>query len=396
MAISAEIWTPGTNIAPTTSTLFFRDGDEAFLKAALDLSGALPRAYSVTPNGANRHVLIAAYIGARLSPLSSHAPRHFPEHHSISREIFAGSVDVSVGLREHNAELVVLGCDNICSAITRLTKVDPLSSPPSFRQVIDYIRTFASDCLQPLEYSSPLVHPNNANQHRNWWSNQASQLQNIVRMRNTLVSDFGAIPDGLVAIHAWLVSMESRLRQMHASPPTPNNRIRAILEASAYCAAIAERYLMRNQTGRSILLLHHSTDLLMLSLCATYGAIDFTTYGAKYFTSWLPTGVTTNQITLRSSIAAIGHLLSPSPSRSSDFDELNKWRNLLMEAHYMSNLDSSKALEIFQKNRRHLEALGGNPWKAARDTYLGGIDIAPSDILDADRSLSASISHFKY
>lgn len=395
MAISAEIWTPGTSIDPATSTLLFRDGDEALLKAVLDSSGALPHTYSVTPNGANRRVLLAAYIGARLSPLSSHSPRNFPEHHSTSREIFASSVDIALGLREHNSELVILGCDCIRSAITRLIDRDSLSVPPSFPLVVDYIREFATDCLQPLEYSSPLVHPSNAVHHRNWWSSQASQLQNIVRMRKRLVSDFGAVPDGLAAINAWLVSIETRLKQMHASPPTPNNRIRAILEASAYCAAIAERYLMRNQTGRSILLLHHSTDLLMLSLCATHGAIDFTTYGAKYLAAWLPAGVA-NQITLNSSMATIGHLLSPSSTRSADFEELNKWRNLLMEAHYMSSLDTSKAMELFRKLRLHLEALGGTAWKAARDMYLGGVDIAPSDILDADRSLSASISPFHY
>jgi hypothetical protein len=133
----------------------------------------------------------------------------------------------------------------------------------------------------------------------------------------------------------------------------------------------------------------------MLSLCARHGAIDFTTYGAKYLAAWLPAGVA-NQITLNSSMATIGHLLSPSSTRSADFEELNKWRNLLMEAHYMSSLDTSKAMELFRKLRLHLEALGGTAWKAARDMYLGGVDIAPSDILDADRSLSASISPFHY
>lgn len=394
MAISAEIWTPGTTIDPTISTLFFRNGDEALLRTALESSGVLPCTYSLTPNGANRRILIAAYIGARLSPQSSHSPRNFPEHHSTSREIFASSVNISLGLRDHNSELVILGCDCLRSAITRLTDHDPLSVPPSFLRVVDFIQAFAIDCLQPLEYSSPLVHPNNTNQYRNWWSNQASQLQNIVRMRQRLVSDFGAIPGGFTAFNAWLVSMETRLKQMHASPPTPNNKIRAILEASAYCAAIAERYLMRNQTGRSILLLHHSTDLLMLSLCAAHGTIDFTTYGAKYLA--LPPGATTKQITLMSSLATIGHLLSPSPTRNSDFEELNKWRNLLMEAHYMSTLDTTNALVLFRKFRLHFEALGGASWKAARDTYLGGVDIAPSDILDADRSLSASISPFYY
>lgn len=395
MAISAEIWTPGANIDPTISTLLFRDGDEAFLRTALDSSGALPRTYSVTPNGVNRRALIAAYIGSRLSPLSSHSPRNFPEYHSTSREVFASSIDISLGLREHNSELVVLGCDCLQTAITRLTNIDSLSVPPSFPVVVDYIRAFATDCLQPLEYSSPLIHQSNAVHHRNWWSSQASQLQNISRMRKRLVSDFGTVPDGLAAINAWLVTIESRLKQMHASPLTPNNRIRAILEASAYCAAIAERYLMRNHTGRSILLLHHSTDLLLLSLCATHAAIDFTTYGAKYSAAWLPAGMA-NQITLSASMATIGHLLSPSATRGADFDELNKWRNLLMEAHYMSTLDTSKALELFGKLRLHLEALGGTTWKAARDAYLGGIEIAPSDILDADRSLSTSIAPFHY
>ena len=67
-----------------------------------------------------------------------------------------------------------------------------------------------------------------------------------------------------------------------------------------------------------------------------------------------------------------------------------------MEAHYMSSLDTSKALELFGKLRLHLEALGGTTWKTARDAYLGGIEVVPSDILDADRSLSTSISPFHY
>lgn len=395
MAISAEIWTPGANVAPATSALLFRNGDEAFLKTALDSSGALPLAYSVTPNGAKRRVLIAAYIGACLSPLSSHSPRIFPEHHSTSRELFASSVDISLGLREHNSELVILGCDGLRVAISRLINFDPSSVPASLPRVVDYLQAFAIDCLQPLEYSSPLVHPSNAPHQRSWWSSQASQLQNIVRMRKRLLSDFGIVPDGLRVIHTWLITIETRLKQMHAMPLNQSNRIGAILEASAYCAAIAERYLMRNQTGRSILLLHHSTDLLMLSLCARHGAIDFTTHGGRYVTTMLPSGAV-NKITLLTSMDTIGHLLSPSSTRKADFEELNKWRNLLMEAHYMSSLDTSKTLEIFKKLRLHLEALGGTTWRAAREAYLGGIEIAPSDILDADRSLSASISPFHY
>lgn len=383
------------NVDPTISALLFRDGDEALLKTALDSSGALPLAYSVTPNGAKRRVLIAAYIGARLSPLSSHSPRIFPEHHSTSREIFVSSVDISLGLREHNSELVILGCDGLRAAISRLINLDPSCVPSSLPRVVDYLQAFATDCLQPLEYSSPLVHPSNAAHHRSWWSSQASQLQNIARMRKRLLSEFGTVPEGLQVIHTWLITIESRLKQMHAVPLNQDNRIRAILEASAYCVAIAERCLMRNHTGRSILLLHHSTDLLMLSLCAKHGAIDFTTHGGRYVTALLPSGMV-NKITLLTSMATISHLLSPSSTRSADFEELNKWRNLLMEAHYMSSLDTSKALELFGKLRLHLEALGGTTWKAARDAYLGGIEIAPSDILDADRSLSTSIAPFQY
>lgn len=395
MSISVEIWQPGAQVNPSSTTLFFRAPDEIALRAAL---GAVskPRLISLTPNGELRKDFVAAFLGAGSDPLTPHCPRLFPIHNIPAREIFASAVRLSLALRELDTGGVIAACDDLDAATAHLQNASPGSVPVALPRVVSFLRILAEEALHHLEFSSPLVHNSTGDSRKSWWTVSIPYAATLAALRRRLIAEFGgATPPGLAAVDTWLSTTESRLKRLMASPLTSATRQSAILEASAYCGAIAERYLRTNQLGRAILMLHRSADLLLLYRCALIGAIQFTLAGGKYAPSLISANEK-NMISIRLSLDILAaHLSSPS-TRSADLDALNDWRNLLMETHYMTAPAEQAVLNVFFSVRPHLESLGGSDWITARNHYLLGIELAPTDLLDADRSLSQSVSEIQY
>jgi hypothetical protein len=260
-------------------------------------------------------------------------------------------------------------------------------------KLIEFFRELWRECLAQFEYSSPSEHPTPIDSRKSWWSAQVSLSMAFGRMRRRLHTDFGGVPPNLLPLDKWLSEIELRLRRIQASPPQPPQIRNSLVEASAYCSALGERYRRRLQWGRALLLLHRSADLLLLEQCVRVGAIDFTVSGGRYHPRLLPAN-TANRIHLATSLDILegNSLLAPSPDRATDLGELNNWRNLLVETHYLSSPAQDTVEDVFKRVRVQLELIGGSAWTEARDAYVRGLELSPRSILDPEGVLNAGVS----
>lgn len=389
-----NIWNIGDAIVSSNSTLYCKHQDKEALKVALLNSGFFPKAYSVSANGEDILPFVDAYVNLNRIDGGSSASTISYIYQAPLRCIIDGIEFVNRGFRESSSDLIKLGCDWISDGL-KITPVElRLKVPASLQLLINFIRDFVDDCFRPLELGSPFIHFDNTDQRKNWWLSSAELANRLRSAKARLRAEFGASPTGLIIqLENWIVNVEQRLRNLQAITTSNNQKQSAILEASAYCSALAERHLLRNQRSLAVLLLHRSTDLLLLSICVGNSAIDFSRHGGRYRVP--PVGVS-NTITLLNSLDSIKPTLAADVTRDSAFSDLNKWRNLLIHAHYMSELDEQSALLLFLNTRPHLERLGGSSWQAARKAYLEGINSTASAVLDVDGWISRSVSELVY
>jgi len=134
----------------------------------------------------------------------------------------------------------------------------------------------------------------------------------------------GSVPSGLIELSTWLNETCDRLKRLTATRLT--TRDDAMLEASAYCSAMAERYLLRGNCGLAVLLLHRSADLLLLRTCAMSNVIDFTSAGGKYKQGISRSGDRRIHLVASVDIANTFNFLSPSQARTDALGRLNEWR----------------------------------------------------------------------
>jgi hypothetical protein len=384
MSISADLWTPGAPIAAATTTVLVRDIDVPEFRNAVASSGHTPYAFGIATNAVAWETLVAAYVRS-CNPLPPFNSSEFFAERPGSRELFVHAARLSTGLREQNAQQVIDASDDLEVVVQRLGSV-----PSGLPKVIAFFRSLGRECLAQFEYSSPLEHATGGDTRKSWWNTQVPLSMAFGRMRRNLQQEFGAVPGNLAPVDAWLAKVEAGLRRIQASPPQHSTIKRSLVEASAYCCGLAERYLLRAQIGRAVLLLHRSADLLLVERCANFGAVEFTVPGGRYNQSMGPAG----RIHLMESLNLLEgmNLLAPSPNRNPDLNELNDWRNLLAETHYMTSPSEEPVLRLFKRVRLHLEALGGIDWIDARDTYVRGLEIPPSSILDPEGVLGTSVS----
>lgn len=394
--MQAKLWTPGVAIASSEAPIFFKFADQGAAVAAILASGFFPPAFAVTPNGEKFIDFIGPHVHwLRYADIRALTTADFSASSVPVADVMRLCSEICRGFADHTTDLVISACTELSSLLVTLPTSKQLFVPPKLALTSNFLLDFAVDCFRPLECGSPFVHHGTSEQHRSWWTVQAAHIPVLARVKKRFATDFGSTPSGLLSLGSWIQRMDGRLRRFHAAPVTPALRQQATREASAYCAALAERHLMRGQCGQAIVLLHRATDLLMLSLCDSQGVLDFTVYGGKYARGYEPPAGG-NKITLTNSLRAIGGTLAAHASRDADFYDLNDWRNLLMQTHYMTGLDDTHARAIFGKIRPHLESMSSPDWRDARAAYLEGISLTVKDIIDADGSLSAAILPVTY
>lgn len=394
--MQARFWHVGDPIPASNVPLFFKVSDQAPAIAAIGSSGFVPSAYVVLPNGEPFIDLVGPYVqwleqaNVRAIVLNDYSPSAVP----VS-DIVRLCSTICEGLESYAADQVIAACTSLSTLLAILPADKRSLVPPRLDAAAEFVREFAASCLKPLEYGTPFVHMGTSSQHKSWWKVRPSHRSVLARYKSRRAIDFAGHPGALAAVDRWLDTMCSRLDRLHAVPLTPATRQDAIVEASAYCAALAERHLMRSHQGQAVLHLHRALDLLLFGLCDQHGLVVHTQHGGRYAPSFVPpTG--SDRITLTSSFAAVKSRLAHHPTRESDFVNVNDWRNLLIHTHYMTGLDDATTRDIFSKIRPHMHALGGSQWLEANVAYLRGVQMTVADLLDVDESLSSTVQRVTY
>ena len=394
--MQAKFWQLGDPIASSDEPVFFKTADQPAATAAIQASGFLPPAYAVTPNGEVLIDFIGPYVHwLRYADVRAIASADYSASAAPVSDVLGLCASICNGLADYAADQVIASCTDLSSLLASLPIYKRPLVPPRLGLASDFLLDFAADCLKPLEYGAPFVHMGTSPHHKSWWQSRSSHVSLLARCKAKRAVNFSGIPSALQSVDRWIDLINARLGRLHAMPPLPAQRQGAIVEASAYCAAIAERHLMRSHHGQAVLHLHRSLDLLLFAICDRQGMIDHSRHGGRYVTSLAPT-TGANRVTLMNSFDAVKTYLAHHSTRESEFSDLNDWRNLLMHTHYMTGLDDSTTRGVFGRIRPHLQSLGGSQWQEAHVAYLGGVQLTVADLLDVDQSLSSAVQPAAY
>jgi hypothetical protein len=395
MSTRIDFWHPGKPITSAATVLLCKSNDRDACIAALQQSDYKPYAYSVSPNGEGCLPFVAAYLYSLHTILDDADEGDRNIFEKEGRDLFNCCQEICSALAYYCPDGAVAACDSLLGYLERYQRMGVGSAPIGMQRVVEYIRSLTLECMAPLVFGSPFIHYKIKLENKDWWSKPANALQAVKDAHRRISIGFDTIPLGLVSIKSWLGKLEKRFGKLHVNSSTDQKKEVAIFEASSYCGALAERHLMQGQPGLAVLLLHRAADLLLMSLCTKNGMIDFAVRGGKYKQSWSPVQGA-NFISLRVSLENLKGNLAPHPSRHDDFEELNNWRNILIQTHYMTSLSEPKASELFKKIRLHLQLLGGEDWIQARDAYLIGASLSAKELLNFNGLLSSAVSPVSY
>lgn len=352
----------------------------------------IPLPVLVKPNGEMQLGLIHAYIVASSrSDTGWIENTNFGSHERHTRRILELIGEIIFGLRDLSSERV----GNAAIALEHIISLIPSSRRTSTHNTLHiaagYLAELTQQCLACLEYGSPFSHTIVSDSNKAWWSQMPSLIGVVRAKKIEIPKKFGnVVPKGLSAIDIWLTNILARLVRL-TTQSAKIQRNDTFLEASAYCAALAERYLLRGSASLALLFLHRSADFCLLHVCSKHNNIvDWSFHGGRFDRNVVRGNDTT--ISLGNSIDVVDsmNLLSPDANRTASFVELNGWRNQLIQTHYLSDIADSEARNMFRKVRPHLENIGGADWKMARDIYLRGIPLSLTDFLDIDGSLTST------
>ncbi|EXF45831.1 hypothetical protein BAY1663_01768 [Pseudomonas sp. BAY1663] len=379
--ITLRPWTDGEQLDRDFFPVYCLEGNEEKLITNLQNMDWYPQAFSVRGN-AEEHLEFSDLV---LSCTLSHEtpyPHLANPRNQLATAILPSCTELLVGLKRLDSNLIHRSCERILQNIADL---NPKVVPRDFVRTIKFIEEFCCECLKTLDSNSPYAHGNNNSDFKSWWIREPFIIRKLNETKKKLKTEFEETPPGLLKIQQWIDRFISRLSRLHATPPTPDNVSKSILESSAYVTAIAERQIIDGNAAHAILLIHRAADLMLFSICVRNNIITVAQYGGKYTSGYEPQGK--NTVTLMHSLSCLKNTISDLPKYSSTFDELNQWRNLLMQTHYMSNLFEDNAMQLFKNTRARLLKLGGPEWSASFKTYLEGIDIHMPDILDPCQKL---------
>lgn len=388
-----EIWKPATPL-PVTGYLYFRSEDEIAVKAAiakLNKTAPIPLTVSVKPNGEKQLGLIHAHIiGLNRNDTGWIEKTDFGAYEYPTRRILELGAEIVSGLRDQSSERVGIAALALEYLISKIPSSSRTSTHNALFEAARYLAELAQQCLTLLEHGSPFIHTTEHDQNKSWWKGSPSLVLALRSKKNEIPIRFGAVTsNGVDALNIWLTKIHERLVRL--STQTAKIQLDdALLEASAYCAALAERYHLRNNSALALLLLHRSADLCLLRVCSQNKCIDWTFHGGQY--DLRTVGGKDSRIALSRSVEVVDAmpLLLADPKRSAAFIELNRWRNLLIQTHCLSDIDEPVVRNIFRKVRPYLEFIGGADWKVARDSYLRGVQLGLSDLLNIDGSLTGT------
>jgi hypothetical protein len=399
-----EFWDLVTPIPDGTKYLYFKPGEEPqvtdAIKNVISNGFRIPLTILVKPNGEKQLGLIHAHIvGTSTNDFSWIKGTDFGNYEHPTRSILEYSTEIISGLREYSSGRVANAALELALLLNQINISQRTSAQKALLKASKFITKLTDECLAVLEHGSPFIHVRLIQDNKSWWE----QIPQLVGFLASLSSDINrelgvaSSSKGLTAIDSWSTLIQERLGRLSIIKKNPVKGVTiktsiadSFLEASSYCAALAERYRLRKNNALAVLFLHRSADLCFIFLCARNNLIDWSVNGGRFDSRTYQRNGNDLSITLLKSVKYVDYmnLLSPKDKRAKDFEDLNTWRNQLLHAHYLSDIDDDTARDIFNKIRPHLEEIGGAEWKEARDCYLGGIRLNLPELLDIDTSLT--------
>lgn len=258
--------------------------------------------------------------------------------------------------------------------------------PPEISLILELISEINSGLISWLENKSPFIlsSPNNSN--KAWW-NLHPKPRGIAQSISHKIKRLYAsnIPDQLKNLNSWLLQLEKNINYFCVNNQLGWNTSSTIKHASAYCAGIAERQLLHGDHNLAIIFYHRSVDLLLYSICAEQGLIDFSRnwgFGAYKANKLAP-------VTLRNSLTELTNYLNSSSTRENTFENLNSWRNQLIQTHYLTTADQTAIDSLAIKVRAELELISTNDWRKARDFFTSSPPISYSEIININNCTSS-------
>lgn len=376
--------------------LYFRPEDEPVVAVAVTNAIAnharIPLTIRVTPNGVKQLGLVHAHIiGTSKNDFGWIGNMDFGIYEHPTRSILYLSAEIISGLREQSSDRVATASLELGSLINRINRVNHTSALASLLKISECLAKLTNECLSILEHGSPFMHTKFDRKNKSWWDSVPSLVGVLDSNKHEIHKMFGPTltSTGLISIEKWLTDINTRLRRLSTNG-TRLQKQDVLLEASAYCAALAERYHLRKNSSLAVLFLHRSADLCFMSVCAGNNMIDWTVSGGQYNKQNYQSKDLRITLVKSTNFVESMNLLSPDQNRVTDFNELNDWRNILIQTHYLSDIDDITVKTLFKKIRIYLEIIGGREWVKSRDFYLRGPQLSLSDFLDIDGSLSRS------
>ena len=380
------LWIPGNDM-PWGEPVFVRSGDLSSLRARpRHPGGAYPLVVEVLPNGELRVALIdvlvamdarpdtpgpAAELAAMLRPSPvSGAPPYTPFLRAAR-----GVVEAARALDPH---ALVKFCDDAAHWALAL---DPAARPPRILDVLNLLRFFAENLLHPLIHGGVLVHPDNSGKRERWWLEKASLLDNCRACRKEIVRVFTMdYPLELRALDHWLRELEAQIGKLHKA--YGSNEADVLRQASALCIALSDRHFIEAQASMALLYLHRAADLLMQAKCVDHNLIAFGLRGATY-----KIGPATDKVGLLFSLDRLAITLSSMHGIEKPLIQLNAWRNLFVQAHYMTACEPGVARSLYKEIRAKLRPFATPDWETASKVFAEPIPVPAHALLDVDGSV---------
>jgi len=402
--MSPEFWQPGRAVS-AEGPLFVRKADTAALDAALAVPNApCPLIVEVVPNGEPLIGCIAAIVAIQdvandpigISSSSSkplpvsytssftRSPRgrllhsHLASFDAPVNGFLAACMALRDGLDAYDADDVIRQCARLEHFLESGSVVSK-AIPVSLKRLLPSLKKLAELVLRPLEHGSPFIHDSYSEGNKSWWKNVPALAPYCNKVKNDLRASFGgSIPPELRDLEVWLTTLDVRISELKAAmggtATTPIGR------ASAYCAAIADRYFATARFGLAILALLRAVDLLLFAKCADLNLIDFSKPGGKYRFPRIPD----EMITPLNSFAQLETRVPGLIKLRKPLEDLNAWRNILLQAHHMSLIGEGEAQRIFSDVRPNLPRFGDPDWDKAASAYHRSPPVPLLSILDPD------------
>jgi hypothetical protein len=402
-------WTPGTNLS-LDKVAYIRSQDYGTALTQLAVRGTPCPAIVVVQPNAQSVLPIAELILEFSRPaqpqilcsIEDLQQRHASSHRRrvgesalkkidpVFCDLVRSARDVLVNVQDSNALGVAQAARALESAATILNANGGRCSSRT-PLIAAFVSELAVQLLWPCEQATAFAHPDSQDARKAWWN----ALPTLHGTCSALIRQFdAAFPQprstGVAGIRKWLEDLHTQLQLMRQSV---GHTHKAIFEqAAAWFAAAADRHMMRLQIGWGMLFLHRAVEWLLLAKCHGAGFVEITAFGARYKEACVARDRT--KPTFTESLSLLNNSTTSFHGLGQDFEDLNRWRNLMPYTHHMTVAEDEKGLDLYCRIRGKLEKFAGRDWEIATDVYRRPMPVDLGLLLDPDEIyLKALVVH---